>query len=371
MNPKVEDLNRLLARDEAIFASIGEGAYVIDTERVITHINPRAQEMLGIENKKVIGKNVYETIPLIDAQGNKIPRERRPLEEALVLRRSVTFSSTVHPFYLLNQKTKQRFPATITVSPICIEGEVAGAVCVFRESTSEYELDRAKNEFISLASHQLRTPLSIIALNLELLERQYQSQMDEGAREHIAEISKASKRMIKLVSTLLNVSRIELGTLEVFSSFSHLPSVIDEKVKEFEPLTAERGLVVQRTYKEPIPTISADTQLLQIVFDNILSNAVKYSNRGGEIEISVEHKEDVIECAIKNYGPGIPEDSRQYIFSKLYRAGNIRGLGEEGTGLGLYIAKSVTERLGGSITFQSKENEYAVFYIKLPVIQHE
>ena len=364
----IEQLNHLRARDEAMFASIGEGAYVIDTDRIVTHINPRACEMLGLASEKVIGHYVYDLIPIIDEHGEVVPRDQRPLEKALLSRQSVTFSSMVHPYYLFNQKTNKRFPATITVSPIIIEGNVVGAVSVFRDSTMEYELDRAKNEFISLASHQLRTPLSIIVLNLELLERQYQAELSrDGAAVHIEEIAKASKRMVKLVNTLLNVSRIELGTLEVFSSSAHVPSVIDEKMKEFDSLLIERQLTVKKVYEGTMPSIYADTQLLQIIFDNIISNAIKYSYEESEIEITVQRKGKVIECVIKNYGYGIPDDAKPYVFSKLFRADNVRNLGEEGTGLGLYIAKSIIERLGGSISFDSKENEYTIFYLTLPI----
>lgn len=369
---QINTLNGLHARDEAMFASIGEGAYAIDTDRVITHINPCACEMLGVARDKIIGRFVYDVIPLIDERGGIVPRHERPLEEALLSRRSATFSSSMHPYYLFNNKTKKRFPVVITVSPIIINEEVVGAVSVFRDNTTEYELDRAKNEFISLASHQLRTPLSVMALNVELLERHYLSELgNESIAAHVAEISKASKRMVKLVNTLLNVSRLELGALSTVSSSAHLSVLVDEKVKEFEPLMTERGLSIKKTYETGLPEVAGDVQLLQIVIDNILSNAVKYSYRTSEIEIIVRAQGQYIECVIRNYGYGIPDDAKPYVFSKLFRAGNISDLGEEGTGLGLYIAKSIVERLHGTLSFTSKENDFTTFSIVLPMLQSQ
>lgn len=366
----IKALNRLHARDEAMFASIGEGAYVIDTHRVITHINPCACDMLGVTREKMIGRFVYDAIPLIDERGNTIARQERPLEEALSSKRSATFSSTTHPYYLFNAKTKKRFPVIITVSPIMIEGNSIGAVSVFRDCTTEYELDRAKNEFISLASHQLRTPLSVLVLHLELLERHYLSELArDGVAAHVEEISKASKRMVKLVNTLLNVSRLELETPDVISLSTRISDIIDEKIKEFEPLLIERGLSVRTFYETNVPAVAADVQLLQIVIDNIFSNAVKYSYRDSEITVAVRAQGQYVECSIGNRGYGIPEDARPYVFSKLFRASNIRELGEEGSGLGLYIAQSIVKRLQGELTFVSKENDMTIFSIVLPKYQ--
>jgi PAS domain S-box-containing protein len=225
------------------------------------------------------------------------------------------------------------------------------------------KVERAKDEFISLASHQLRTPLSSIALSSELLLRGVAGEVDSGQKDYVQEIFKATKRMTLLVSNLLNVSRVEMGNFQTNSEPLDAVPAIREIAKGLAPLAAEKNLKIEENFEQDTGSIKFDANSFGIMFENILSNAIRYTPRGGSISIGVSREKNGILLKVSDTGCGIPEKQKQKIFNKSFRAENAKEISSEGAGLGLYMARVAAERGRAKIWFESEEGKGTTFFV--------
>ena len=228
-------------------------------------------------------------------------------------------------------------------------------------------LNKIKSEFISVASHQLRTPLSAIRWETELLLSKQRKGLSKKQLENIENISVLSARMTRLVNDLLDVVRIDQKRLVLKKTSTDLTKIICEKVDELRPLFEERNIEVVVNCKKNVPKILSDPERIRMVMDNLISNSVKYTVNQGKIEIKLFRKDDLVLFSIKDNGVGIPEEQHKRVFEKFFRSDNVVKYQTEGTGLGLYITKSIIEQSGGKIWFQSVENLGTIFNFALPI----
>jgi signal transduction histidine kinase/methyl-accepting chemotaxis protein len=245
--------------------------------------------------------------------------------------------------------------------------------------TNEKEIDKAKTEFVSLASHQLRTPLSAINWYSEMLLAGDAGKLSEEQERYLKEIYTGNQRMVALVNALLNVSRLDLGTFIVEPTLIDLPEMIKSVLTELKSFIAERKLTVEENYAKNLPKFNADHNLLRIIFQNLLSNSVKYTSENGKVAVSVNVTKkgekfgekimeiDALTVSVSDSGIGVPLNQKDKIFSKLFRADNAKESEAEGTGLGLYLVKSIIDKTGGEIWFDSEEGKGSVFYVFLPL----
>jgi len=229
------------------------------------------------------------------------------------------------------------------------------------------EIDRAKTEFVSLASHQLRTPLTSISWFTEMLIKKEIGDLNEKQREYLEEIYKGNQRMIELVDDILNTSRIDAGILLIEPKILSLEKIAESVLSEMMPLFQSKEIKIIKEYGEKIPQIQADPELMQIIFQNLLSNSLKYTPKGGKVTIGINRQNSHILIKISDTGYGIPKTQQGKIFTKMFRADNIRSKEADGTGLGLYIAKAIVRQSGGKIWFDSIENTGTNFYVTFPV----
>jgi hypothetical protein len=239
-------------------------------------------------------------------------------------------------------------------------------VVAFRDVTKEREIDKSKNEFISLVSHQLRTPTTSINWYSEMLLDEEIGTLNEKQKEYLKEIHHGNQRMIDLVNALLSVSRIELGTFVIQSKTIDMAMIADDVLAELQTEIDKKGLEFEKIYKNNIPGIKNDKKLIWIIFQNLLSNAVSYTPPKGKISIKIKKIKTNIHIEIKDNGYGIPESAQPKIYTKFFRATNASAVKPDGTGLGLYITKSLVEALGGTISFKSKEGSGTIFYVNIP-----
>lgn len=234
--------------------------------------------------------------------------------------------------------------------------------------TKEKEVDKAKSEFVSLASHQLRTPLSAINWYTEMLLNGDAGTINDEQKKYLGEVSIGNKRMVALVNALLNVSRLDLGTFIIEPEPTDITAMIKSVLDELRPQIMTKKLQLSEVYDPAIPTqFLADQKLLRMVFQNLLSNAVKYTPEAGSVTVSSTSKGEDLIFSVADSGMGIPASQKDKIFSKLFRADNARESDSEGTGLGLYIVKSVIEQSGGKVWFESVESKGSTFYVSLPL----
>ena len=247
------------------------------------------------------------------------------------------------------------------------KGQAIKMVGICMDITKEDEIDRAKSEFVSLASHQLRTPLTSIKWNAEMLLSGNEDPLKDRQRMFVQEISTNAERMNLLVNALLNVSRIELGTFSIDPVPTNLRSVIESLIRECESVIREKHLNIHTFFDETIPTINLDPKFTAIIIKNLLSNAIKYTPKNGKIECELKKEKENVSIRVTDTGIGIPKAQQSSIFKKLFRADNAKEIDTNGTGLGLYIVKSILDYSGGAIRFHSKIGEGSTFVVTLPL----
>lgn len=358
---KIErELRRREQQLEALFANIGDGLVVTDQDGDVIMLNPSAQRMLGKSLREVVGKPLPEAVPMEDEKGNPIAIEKRPMYEALKTGRKISMSGS----YVRGDKTK--LPIATTVTPFVLGEKIIGTIEVFRDVTKEREVDRAKSELISLTSHQLRTPLAIIKWSAETLLKATK-RFTENQKQNLQDIYESNHRMIETVDTLLDVSRVELGTFTMKRQSVAIRDVVKSLLKELAPPMRKKKLNIEEHYDPKDPRFNTDQKLTEIIFQNLLSNAVKYNVPGGKVVISVSVSEKQgMKIEISDTGYGIPHDARSKIFTKLFRAENAQQREPDGNGLGLYLVKSIVEEAEGKIWFVSEENKGTTFYVIIP-----
>lgn len=232
----------------------------------------------------------------------------------------------------------------------------------------EKELNQMKTEIISIAAHHLRTPLSALKWGLQTILQGDLGKISSSAQKALLEnLYNTNEQMVQVVNDLLDVSRIEEGKFGYNWSYGNLEDIIRESIKETEPRIKKAGLkLIFQKPRASLPKIKIDPSKIQLVIFNLIDNALKYTS-SGEIKVSLAYKDLQIIFSVKDDGIGIPQFEQEKIFSKFFRASNIVKSNSMGTGLGLYIAKSIIEKHGGKIWFQSKEGQGSVFSFSLPV----
>jgi len=269
--------------------------------------------------------------------------------------------------YYFQDMEKKLFALSMVVTSLLVGDEITGAVIIFRDASEEKHIDRAKSEFVSFASHQLRTPLSSVNWYTEILLGEDVGKVNDEQRNCLEEIYHASQKMVGLVNTFLNVSRIELGKMAIEPELTDLPEMINNAVAEMAPPIKEKSLTVNKHFNAEVPAVRVDKKLMHVVFHNLISNAIKYSPEGQEINLFLDLHGSNFIFKIADNGYGIPKAEQEKIFGKAFRANNIVDKGIDGHGFGLYIVKSIIKGTGGEIWFESKENCGATFYVTLPL----
>lgn len=266
------------------------------------------------------------------------------------------------------RKGGEEYQAQISISPIMDKkGNIIYFVGLERDITKEKQIDKAKTEFVSLASHQLRTPLTAVNWYTEMLLNGDAGKVSATQKNYLDEIYSGNQRMVTLVNMLLNVSRLELGTFTVEPQPTVLSELADDVLKELKPQTIKKKIRITRQYQPTVPVMNIDPKLTRIVLQNLLSNAVKYTPAKGSIAVGLELADRAVRITVRDTGYGIPTSAQAKIFTKLFRADNVRAKDTDGTGLGLYIVKSIVEQSGGRTWFESVENRGTAFFVDLPL----
>ncbi len=359
-----ERIIREKARMDALISSIGVGIIVCDEKGIITFINDITEKISGY-GKELIGKSYYDAWQVTDDKGKLIPYKERILYHPLTSRKNSMIGIESHLYMV--RKDGSRFPMAANISPIMINDEMKGMIIIFRDITKENNVDRMKTEFLSLTSHQLLTPISVTKWISEMLLGGDFGPINKEQEKNIRDIYDANKRMSDLVTSLLNISRIESGRIMVNPKPTHLDRLVEDVIGELRLKIKEKGHSVDTDFEESLPDINIDPSLIREVYKNIISNAVKYTPAKGKISVSVKREGDDIVSEIRDNGYGITEEGKKRVFEKFYRGENIIGIEKDGNGLGLYLVKQIIGVSGGKIWFTSEIGKGTTFYFSLPV----
>lgn len=370
MNTDLKKANRIIeterARDEAILNNIGDGILVVDTKEIILLVNNKLCEMLGYTPEELYGRKLEEVIKIKSAEHKTMPHRTRPLVMALE-KKETTSTTSIKGYINYKRKDGSFFPGATSATPVMVNGKVIAAVEVIRDVTREREVDRMKTEFISLASHQLRTPLSAMRWYLEMLLDGDAGKLSKEQTQFVENVNQSNTRMIALVNSLLNVSRIESGRIIIEPVPTKITELLDGVINEIQPQIESKKITLVKSIHPGLPSVETDPRLLRNVYMNLLTNAVKYTPAAGEVNVFVSKTETELVTQITDTGYGIPEKEQPKLFEKFFRATNVVKMETDGNGLGMYLVKAVVDSLGGSIRFKSVEGKGTTFWVSLPL----
>lgn len=349
----------------ATLNGMGDGLFVVDKNENIILFNHTASVLSGFTAKEVINLHYDKFIKFIFEKDNLLSDDF--VKPCLDGGKTIGFVN--HTFLI--QKNKKKLPVSINASPLKDkDGNVVGAVVLFRDISREWEIDKMKTEFVSLASHQLKTPLTGIKWFSELLLKENVGTLNDNQKDYVQKLYDSNERMIDLIDDLLDVSHIDTGKkFEVVKKPTDIVKIVDDVLQDKVSLLNEQKINIVKCAGAPASfEILIDASKIRQVFDNLISNAVKYSHIGGKVELGCEKKDgDNLIIFIKDNGIGIPKYQQKRVFSKFFRGDNAITAQTDGTGLGLYIARAIVEAHGGKMWFESEENKGSTFYFSLPI----
>lgn len=361
---RTQELHEQWIKDRTILQSIEHGVLLFDAQGSVTDANPASVRMLGKTQAGILGKDAMSLLPLRSHQA-LLQESEHPIALCIHGRGGFRQRPDMRLSIVCDDGTL--LPILLTVSPLQEDGKNIGGIAVFQDVTEERQVDYMKSEFISLASHQLRTPLSTVLWYLELLQGEQPRCLTSEQQSYVSEMQSAASRMSGLLDALLQVSRLEGNGIRPATQLIDLTKFVGETIDDVRALGKEHRITFEFVSQAEALKLQTDPTLLSIVLQNVLSNAVKYSPAGKAVSVSLQTSNEQAEIVVSDTGIGIPEADLSRLFQKLFRAENVKKVDTTGSGLGLYISRMVMERLGGDIALTSKENQGTRVVVRLPL----
>jgi PAS domain S-box-containing protein len=362
------ELSQVATQSEVVINAIGDGVMAIDGQGIIQIINPAAQRILGWGKQDSLALNFKSVLQLTDLKNVPLELVNNPVEQVLNNNQQLRNDDV-----MIVTHSGKKIMGSLVISPIGEQG--TGAIIVIRDVTKEKSEEREQAEFISTASHEMRTPVAAIEGFLGLALNPVTAQIDERARNFILKAHESSQHLGRLFQDLLDVSKAEDGRL------SNTPKVIDmiaytnDILQGLQQKATDKGLKLTfvplpddgTRHVAPVYNVNLDNDHIREVINNLTENAIKYTP-AGEVSVNVTGSDDRVLVSIKDSGIGIPAEDMPHLFQKFYRVDNIETNQIGGTGLGLYLCRRLTETIGGRIWAESEYKKGSTFYLELPRI---
>ncbi|HOZ56169.1 MAG: Sensor histidine kinase YycG [Parcubacteria group bacterium ADurb.Bin316] len=346
----------------AIISNFIDPIIVIDKDNKLSFLNPAAKEIFGFIDSD-LGR-------IVDSANNYSMENFRKFINTKYLVKSGAAIKSNNPDeeeVVINYEDQELTYKVITAKVMAEKNEYLGVMKIFYNLTREKTIDRMKSEFISIAAHQLRTPLSAIKWVIKMILDGDAGKLNEEQQGLLAQGYASNERIITLVNDMLNVSRIEEGRFGYSFSKDRLDETLNIVVKSLENQINSKKIKLVLDVPAKLSKVFMDKQKMTLVLQNLLENAVKYTPEYGKIEIKVkDHKKD-LKISIKDNGIGIPKKDQEKLFSKFFRAENVVRMQTEGSGLGLFIVKNIIEKHGGEIECKSEEGKGTEFIFNIPI----
>lgn len=376
-----DSVSEIDAQYGVVLDSIAEGIIVTDATGAIRTANQPAISLLGEPGAALVGVPAGGVINL--RQNNTdIAQADHPINKVISARSTFRADRYDKKKLFIKRLDGTSFRAELTLNPVQIEGILNAVVITFTDLTEFDRIDRAKGEFVSLASHQLRTPLNVASWYIEKLIMQKKGPLNEKQMQYATQVYQNNKRMVSLVGDLLNASRVDLGRINVKKEEVDLIGLAIALRDEIGIAMEQKSITFSHEFpSSDIVYQDGDISITTVIIQNLLSNALKYTNEGGHVHFKIEivssgtqlnpakpfiTKKEGVHISVADDGVGIPKEQQDKIFSKLFRASNTDELDVQGTGLGLYVTQSFAIAVNGEIWFESIEGTGTTFSVFIP-----
>jgi len=369
-------LSQVAGKSEVVINAIADGVIALNNQGVIQLINPAAQQIIGWGKQDALALSYKSVLKLVDKSDKELEQTNDPISQAIATNKEVRSTN----FNLMTNSGKKLL-VSIVVSPIGQPG--SGVIIVFRDITKEKAEEREQAEFISTASHEMRTPVASIEGYLGLALNPATAQIDEKARDFITKAHESAQHLGRLFQDLLDVSKAEDGRM------SNNPKVVDivvfthDIVQGLRHKAEEKGLRIlfkpqpddddpqsRERHLNPVFYSNVDNDHLGEVLSNLVENAIKYTPKG-DVVVDVTGDAEHVVISVADSGIGIPKEDQVHLFQKFYRVDNSDTREIGGTGLGLYLSRRLAEAMNGRIWLDSEYKKGSTFYLELPRIDHE
>jgi len=365
------ELSEVANRSEIVINAIGDGVIAIDTQGIIQLINPAAQEILGWGKQDALMLNYKSILQLTDLNNNPLDPLDDPIQQVLNTNQQIRSKTLI-----LITKSGKKITTSLVVSPIGDMG--SGIITVFRDMTKEKAEEREQAEFISTASHEMRTPVASIEGYLGLALNPNTAQIDAKARDFIMKAHEAAQHLGRLFQDLLDVSKSEDGRMTSSPKVVDIIPFAETITQGLQEKAREKGLTLtfipttNRSQKTitPVYFVNQDNDHIREVLDNLIENAIKYTP-AGEVSVDVTGSDDKVVISIKDSGLGIPNEDVPHLFQKFYRVDNADRQQIGGTGLGLYLSRRLAEAMQGRLWVESVHGKGSTFFMELPRISSQ
>lgn len=364
------ELSDETSKSEIIVNSITDGVLLLDPSGVIQLINPAAQSIIGWGSEDATKLDYRSVLKIIDDKNNPINETLDPVLQCIKTNQSVATDTLG-----IRTTSGKQLIASITATPLNAQAN-SGTIVVFRDITAKRAEERDQAEFISTASHEMRTPVAAIEGYLGLALNPQTATIDEKARSYLGKAQDSAHHLGRLFQDLLDISKLEDGRMQNNPTILDTATIVRSILEDFRGQFTEKGLTLIYTPDtngsglKPLFYVNADVDHFQEVFSNLTANAIKYTKEGS-VTVDIKGDDEHVYISVADSGIGIPAEDIQHLFQKFYRVDNTDTREIGGTGLGLYLSRRLTESMGGHLTVESTYGKGSIFTIDLPRVSSD
>jgi PAS domain S-box-containing protein len=348
-------VNGIKKAQETIIESLNDGIAGVDLKQKVVMANTALEKLSGIPKDKILGAPIDTILKLYNKE-DIVSYDQYNKSDAETLRTTLKLHTP-----------QGDVPLSLTIAPFVFGDQQKGFLLTAHNLSQEHQLEEMKVDFVSMAAHELRTPLTAIRGYASLLQMHYSSHLEDTAKELLTRLIVSTTNLANLIDNLLSVSRIERNSMIVDTKPIDLPIILSDIFESFRPQAQTRHQTFTLSMSDQLPKVMADPFRIGQVFINLISNAINYTPENGTISINVQNKDTHLEIAIQDSGEGIPPEAIPRLFTKFFRVSGSLEQGSKGTGLGLYITKSIIEMHHGKIWAESTLNKGSLFTFTLPI----
>lgn len=349
----------------AIISSIADGVIVLDLHRSIVLANKAAENITGYSADEMANKQIDELFIIKNKEGGVISA-KEDLAIHLLNKNNAPKNQNI---VKLTRKDGYEIEVEMTLTPVndSIQSDLGG-ILVLRDVTQKKVFEQMQIDFVSMASHEIRTPLTSVVNYLSVLKEEADKELTSEHKDFLARALISGQQLVSLVGNLLNVSKIERGSFAVSLQPVDWKKNINDVVENNSTSAMQKNIKLEaKLPSEPLPQVLVDPIRINEVLNNLISNALNYTKEGGTIEVSAKTKGEEVITSVSDTGVGIPPEAIPHLFSKFFRVSGSLEQGSKGTGLGLYISKSIIDMHHGKIWVESQVGKGTTFYFSLPI----